>query len=140
MFNNHHKRKKTAHEIHPEDIAQLIFGSCLLAVPVAFTEEVWRIGETIQEFNVGIIFIFSLFIIAVATFHTGYKHVVVTLEDWGYWKKVLSSYVVIFATVTFLLVMIEKAPWQLHPIVAFKRSIILALPASLSAVTADLIR
>jgi len=139
MF-NHNKKRKTAHETHPEDIAQLIFGSCLLAVPVALTEEVWRIGESIKELNIAMILVFSLFIIAVATFHTGFRHVVVTLEDWWYWRKLISSYFIIFLTVTFLLLVIDKAPWTLEPLVAFKRTVIVALPASLGAVTMDLIK
>ncbi len=36
-------------ELHGEDIAQLVAGACVMAIPIAFTEEVWTLGSTLSS-------------------------------------------------------------------------------------------
>jgi len=51
-------------ELRPRDIFQIIVGSYLLAVPVAFTEEVWVLSEELPLRNIVYVAILSLFFIA----------------------------------------------------------------------------
>ena len=38
-------------EFRIEDLAQLVAGACVMALPVALTEEVWNLGGTISWFS-----------------------------------------------------------------------------------------
>lgn len=134
------KKGKFSHHIRLEDIAQLVFGSSILAVPVAYTEETWRIGSQLHSFNVFLIFLLSITLIAIAIFHTGYHAKHKKLNILKYSKRVFLTYIIIFITVAIFLTLIARAPWVLDPIVAAKRCIIISLPASISGVAADLIK
>ena len=48
-------------ELKPRDIFQIIVGSYLLAVPVAFTEEVWVLSEQLPLKNIVYVAFLSLF-------------------------------------------------------------------------------
>lgn len=39
-------------ELKPRDILQIIVGASILAVPIAFTEETWNLGEKLPLVNV----------------------------------------------------------------------------------------
>ena len=53
--------KKT---INTEDIVQVIVGSSALTVPVAFSEESWRLSETLPLLNVIVLIFLSLLFIS----------------------------------------------------------------------------
>ena len=51
--------KKT---INTEDIVQVIVGSSALTVPVAFSEESWRLSETLPLLNVIVLIFLSFYL------------------------------------------------------------------------------
>lgn len=51
-------------ELRPRDMLQIIVGASLLAIPVSFTEEVWRLGEELPNLNVIGLGIYSFLIIS----------------------------------------------------------------------------
>jgi len=118
-----------------KDILQVIIGATILAIPVGFTEETWRLGETLPTLNVSIIVLISLAFISMFTYYHYHNH------SRGYWgeftKRVLSTYVLSFLVVATLLTLIQKAPWSVEPLVAFNRAVLVTLPSSMSAVIAD---
>jgi uncharacterized membrane protein len=43
-----------------EDASQVAIGAFALAVPISFSEEAWKLGETLPLTNLGLIFILSV--------------------------------------------------------------------------------
>jgi uncharacterized membrane protein len=132
--------KKRSHHIHGEDVVQLIFGSLILGVPAAFTEEAWILGQSLHWYHYFAIFIMANTLIALMVFHTGYHKMHIKLFERLYFRRVFLSYVIICLTCTFLLILINQAPWLTEPVLALQRTIIVSLPASISGITADIIR
>lgn len=127
-------------EFYARDIIQIIVGASLLAIPVAFTEETWRLGETLPLANVIGISLMSIFFIAVFVYYNFYKKEHIH-EHWDeFLKRVLSTYVISLIVVALILSIIEKAPWSVDHLLAIKRVILVAFPASMSAAVADMIK
>jgi len=126
-------------EFRPRDLMQVIVGATLLAVPVAFTEETWRLGESLPIRNVLLLSGLSVLFIALFVYFNFYRfafrgHVI------QYVKRVASIYVFSLLVVGVLLTVIEQAPWASAPLLAAKRTLIVAFPASMSAAVSDALK
>ena len=51
-------------EFRLEDLGQLVAGACVMALPVALTEEVWNLGETLSIGRALLILGFSILVLA----------------------------------------------------------------------------
>ena len=134
-----HALKPLMVEFRPRDLMQVIVGASILAVPVAFTEETWRLGQTLPFRNVLILSAVSLLFIALFVYSNFYRfafkgHV---LE---YVKRVLSIYLFSLFVVGALLTVIQQAPWASNVVLAVKRVLIVAFPASMSAAVSDALK
>ena len=50
-------------EFHLKDLLQVIIGASILAIPVGFTEETWRLGENLPMINIiGLLLLSLLFV------------------------------------------------------------------------------
>jgi len=130
------------HKFLLKDMLQVIIGASILAVPVGFTEETWRLGSTLPTINIMGFLLLSIFFISTFTFYHYFRHnTTLTNHHWKeFWKRVLSTYVLSFFVVTALLILIDKAPWLTEPLVAFNRTIIVTFPSSMSAAVADTLK
>lgn len=127
-------------EFYPRDVLQVILGASILAIPVAFTEEAWRMGELLPLNKVLGIMGLSLFFIAVFVYYNFYRdgHF---REHWDqFLKRVISIYVIALMVVAVILTLIEQAPWSTDRLLAFKRIILVAFPASMSGAVADMLK
>ena len=134
-----HALKPLMVEFRPRDLMQVIVGASILAVPVAFTEETWRLGQTLPFRNVLILSAVSLMFIALFVYFNFYRfafkgHV---LE---YVKRVLSIYLFSSMVVGALLTVIQQAPWASNVVLAIKRVLIVTFPASMSAAVSDALK
>tara|TARA_Y100000034_G_scaffold75166_1_gene90298 strand:- start:8135 stop:8485 length:351 start_codon:yes stop_codon:yes gene_type:complete len=113
-----------------------MIGASILAVPIGFTEETWKLGETLPLFKVMGLLILSLFFISVFTYHHYYKH-----EKRSYWKRlvkrVFSTYILSFVVVAIILTLIERSFFAVDLLISIKRIIIVTFPSSMSAIIAD---
>ncbi len=117
------------------DILQIIVGATILAVPVSFTEETWSLGGLLPLTNIFLIMGVSILFLGSFTYHH-YKHGLNKhFLDFG--KRVLATYLFSFLVVALVLTLIQRAPWSVDFILAFKRTVIVSLPASMSAAVAD---
>jgi uncharacterized membrane protein len=123
-------------EFRPRDLMQVIVGAAILAVPVAFTEETWRLGETLPLRNVLILSAVSLLFIALFVYFNFYRFAFKG-HELEYGKRVASIYVFSLIVVGALLTVIQKAPWTTDTLLAVKRMLIVAFPASMSAAVSD---
>lgn len=126
-------------EFRLRDLMQVIVGASILAVPVAFTEETWKLGEKLPTANVVMLAGLSIIFIALFVFFNFYRftfrgHV---LE---YCKRVLAIYVFSIVVVGVLLTIIQKCPWEIDNVLAIKRILIVAFPASMSAAVSDALK
>lgn len=126
-------------EFYPRDVMQVIVGATILAIPVAFTEETWNLGEILPLNNVVLIMIMSLLFISAFVYYNYYKGQFKSHWD-EFIKRVLSTYIISFIVVGLLLFAIQKTPWTADWLLSFKRIVIVAFPASMSAAVADMIK
>ncbi len=126
-------------EFRPRDLFQIIVGASVLAIPVAFTEEAWELGIQLPLNNVLILGGLSLLIIACFVYFHTYRFNF-RGHEFNYVKRVFATYFVSLAVVGILLTIIEKCPWGLDNILAVKRIIIVAFPATMSAAISDTLK
>lgn len=126
-------------ELKPRDILQIIVGSTILGIPVGFTEEVWNLGVTLPNINVIMISIVSFSFISLFVYFNFYRFVI---KDHyiNYLKRIIATYLITILVIGTILTLIDKCPWDQNPAVAIKRIILVALPASMSAVVTDVIK
>lgn len=126
-------------ELHIKDIIQIIVGATLLAIPMAFTEETWQLGEKLPLLNIGLLAAISIFFIAIFVYANFYRYY---LKGYffEYIKRVLAIYIISLIVVGALMTVIQQCPWGIDNLLAIKRIIIVAFPASMSAVAADAIK
>ena len=126
-------------EFYPRDIVQVLIGATLLAVPVAFTEETWRLGETLPNISFFGLFILSMTFISIFVYYNYYRNKF--KEHWNeFVKRVMSTYIFSFLVVGLILFLIQKAPFQTDLLLALKRIVIVTFPASMSAAIADIVK
>jgi len=142
MENNKSKKdgKNIVNPIVPEfrlkDIVQLIVGASILAVPIGFTEETWKLGESLPMLNIFLLFILSAGFISLFIYHHYHRHF--PYNSWRVFsKRVFSTYLLSLIVVAIILGIIQRTPWLTEPLLAIKRIIIVAFPSSMSAVIAD---
>ncbi|MFH1501269.1 MAG: DUF2391 family protein [archaeon] len=126
-------------EFYPRDLMQVIIGATILAIPVAFTEETWNLGESLPLLNVFGLLILSLIFISSFVYYNFYRYDFKEHKD-EFIKRVFSIYIASFLVVTVILALIQRAPWNTDFILAFKRTAIVSFPASMSAAISDMIK
>ena len=126
-------------EFRPRDLMQVIVGASVLAVPVAFTEETWKLGEELALKNVLLLGGISLLFIAMFVYFNFYRFHLKN-HVFEYIKRVIATYFCSFILVGILLTIIQRCPWNTNSILAIKRIIIVAFPASMSASISDTIK
>jgi len=123
-------------EFRPRDLLQVIVGATILAIPLAYTEETWILGQKLPMLNVFILSFLSLVFISFFVYFNFYRF---NFKDhkFEYLKRVLSTYVCSLLVVGIILTIIQKCPWGTDNMTALKRIIIVAFPASMSATVSD---
>ncbi|MBT4136105.1 DUF2391 family protein [archaeon] len=117
------------------NILQAIIGAIVLAIPIGFTEETWKLGEMLPLWNVMLILLASLFFITLFAYRK-LSRTIPNFEWDDLVKRIFLTYIISFVIVAVLLSIIQKADWINDFILAFKRTVIVTLPASLSATIA----
>ncbi len=118
-----------------EDISQIVVGAAVMAVPIAFSEELWKFGETLPLLNILMLAILS---IGIQFFYTNFS--LFQGREESYFRiifRVLLNYILTFLTVGIILFLLNRLSFSSELLVGFKRVIILSFPASLGAVIVD---
>ena len=126
-------------EFRPRDLLQIIVGATILAIPLAFTEETWVLGEKLPISNVLLLALISILFISFFVYFNYYRFNF-TGHKIEYIKRVTSTYLCSLIVVGLILTIIQKCPWSTDIAVAMKRIIIVAFPASMSATISDIIK
>jgi len=132
----HHVIQPFQVELKFHDLFQIIVGASILVVPVAFTEEVWNLSQELPLKNLLILASISIFNIAAFVYFGFYQHHL--KEHIGeYLKRVLATYGLTLLVVAIFLSIIHRCPWGVDNLLAIKRIILVAFPASMSAALSD---
>ena len=115
---------------------QILVGSSMLAVPVAFTQEVWDLGQTLPVGNVVVLGLISISFIAIYVHFNFYRDLLAEYFR-SFLARVLLIYLLSLLVVGLLLTIIQAAPWGADFALALKRTIIVGFPSSMSAVVSD---
>jgi uncharacterized membrane protein len=126
-------------ELRLKDVIQIIVGATLLAIPMAFTEETWKLGNSLPNKNVAMLSFISIFFVAIFVYVHFYRYYLKGFV-FQYIKRVISIYFISLLVVGILMTIIQQCPWGMDNILAVKRIIIVSLPASMSAVATDAIK
>jgi uncharacterized membrane protein len=133
-----HHVKPLQLELSVKDMVQIIVGATILAIPMAFTEEVWDLGSALPWISVVLLALVSLLFSGMFIYLNSYQHHM-QLYRGEFFKRLISTYLFALVVVGLLLMIVDKAPWASDFSLALKRTIIGTLPASMSATVTDAI-
>jgi len=123
-------------KVHLRDLAEIIVGGLVLAFPVAVTEEVWNLSVELSFGRAILISCASLLIIA-GFVQTSYKHSLTASSQKELLTRVLTVYGVTMLIASSVLFAVDRLPLFTDTLVAVKRTIIVAFPASFAATVVD---
>jgi uncharacterized membrane protein len=107
-------------------------------LPVALTEEVWNLGETLSIGRALLILGFSILALAGFIWALFYGNRIGHFKS-HFLKRVVSAYLLTFSVSFLLLFLFDKAPLD-NLKVTLTRTILVAFPASFAATAVDFIR
>jgi uncharacterized membrane protein len=123
-------------EVRRRDIMQIIVGSSILAIPLAYTEESWNLGSELPISKIVLIGILSVLFVSFFVYYNFYRNLLKGYVS-QFVKRILLTYLLSLLMVGILLTLIEKCPWGIDNMLAIKRIILVGLPASMSATVTD---
>ena len=119
-----------------EDASQVLVGAFALAVPISFSEEAWRLGESLPMINLLMLLslsvIFLSFFAYQSVFQSRIRHRVSIFIF-----RVIIAYTIAAVVVALVLLCLDKLPLLTEPLVAIKRIIVITMPASMGAIVVD---
>ena len=119
-----------------EDISQISIGAFALAVPISFSEEAWKLGESLPLLNLSLIFSLSLIFIAFFAYQNVFQGKI-NNRITAFILRIIIAYFITGCVVALVLFSIDKFPLSIEPLVAIKRLIIISMPASMGAIVVD---
>ena len=123
-------------EFQFRDVAEIIVGACVLAIPVSFTEEVWELGSNLPLLNAIAISLLSGVFVAIFVYVKFYlgslrEHVA------KFMGRVVATYLITLVVAVVLLALLQKLPVVDDPATAVKRAFLVAFPGVFSATVVD---
>ncbi len=123
-------------ELKLQDLMEIMVGASILAVPVAFTEEVWNMGDDLHWYNVLLLNTVCLIFMGCFIYFKSYrKHL--NLYRVEFYKRVFATFLLSVLIVGLLLTIVGKCPWITDFDLALKRVLIGSFPAAMSATVTD---
>ncbi len=118
------------------DVAEIAVGAFIMAFPVAATEETWNLGA---ELSLGRVLVFAvtsvLFLALVIYVIHGHDRFPLTHK--AFVLRIVSTYGVTLLISALLLFGIDRLELFQDPLIALKRTIFVAFPASFAATVVD---
>lgn len=119
-----------------EDASQVAIGAFALAVPISFSEEAWKLGEILPLGN--LVLLFSLSVIFLSFF--AYENVFqgnIKYRIPVFISRIFIAYFIAAMVVALVLLSLDKFPLFSEPVLAFKRLVVITMPASMGAIIVD---
>lgn len=119
-----------------EDVSQIFVGAFALAVPISFSEEAWKLGETLPFTNLLMLFGLSVAFISFFTYENVFQRNIRSRVNVFVFRIVI-AYLMASLVVALVLLCLNKLPLLEDPITSLKRVIVIAMPASMGAIVVD---
>ncbi|MGB6328051.1 MAG: DUF2391 family protein [Halarcobacter sp.] len=119
-----------------EDASQITIGSFALAIPISFSEEAWRLSETLPLINLSSLLFLSICFLAFYTYQSIFQGNI-KYKLCAFVFRVFIAYLIAFLVVSLILFSIDKLPLLTDTIIAIKRVIVISMPASMGAIIVD---
>lgn len=119
-----------------EDASQIAVGAFALAVPIGYTEEAWRLGETLPLANLIFLFVLSLFFLALYTYHSVFGDNI-RARRIVFIARIIIAYTLTALVVALVLLSLNKLPLLEDPWLSLRRIIVITMPASMGAIVVD---
>ncbi|MDX2321013.1 MAG: DUF2391 family protein [Moritella sp.] len=119
-----------------EDASQIFVGAFALAVPIAFSEEAWKLGETLPTPNLLMLFTLSLIFLSLFTYESVFQRDIKS-RKLGFLLRIVIAYLITALVVALVLFCLNKLPLMTDPLVSLKRIIVITMPASMGAIIVD---
>ncbi|GLQ72924.1 DUF2391 family protein [Vibrio penaeicida] len=119
-----------------EDASQIFVGAFALAVPISFSEEAWRLGESLPSKNLTMLLFLSIIFLGIYTYENVFQRTVAQ-RKWVFCFRIVIAYLMTAFVVALVLFCIDKLPLLEEPLVAIKRIIVITMPASMGAIIVD---
>jgi len=119
-----------------EDASQIAIGAFALAVPISFSEEAWRLGESLPLINLLLIFVLSVSFLAFYAYESVFQGKIYYRIS-VFILRIVIAYLIAGFVVSLVLLSLDKFPLFSEPVFAIKRLIIITMPASMGAIVVD---
>lgn len=119
-----------------EDASQVTIGAFALAVPISFSEEAWRLGETLPFTNLLMVFVLSILFLGIFAYESVFQGNIKSRVPVFLWRIAI-AYTITAFVVALVLLSLNKFPLLTDTLVAFKRLIVISMPASMGAIIVD---
>ena len=119
-----------------EDAGQVTIGAFALAVPISFSEEAWNLGDTLPMINLLLVFILSISFLGLFTFGSVFQGNI-RYRVPVFIFRIVIAYLLAAFVVSLVLLSLNKFPIIDEPLLAFKRLILITMPASMGAIIVD---
>ena len=119
-----------------EDASQIFVGAFALAVPISFSEEAWRLGETLPTYNLLMLFTLSVVFLTLYTYESVFQKAIQT-RKMVFIARIIIAYLMTAMVVALILFCLDKLPLWSDPLVSLKRIIVISMPASMGAIIVD---
>lgn len=119
-----------------EDASQIAIGAFAMSMPIAFTQEAWRMAESLPTMNLAFLGLLSLLFLTLYTYYSLFQGDV-ERRIISYVVRIVTAYLITLVVVASVLFSLDKLPLITDTVVALKRIVIIAMPASLGAIIAD---
>ncbi|ELB2087397.1 MULTISPECIES: DUF2391 family protein [Vibrio diabolicus subgroup] len=119
-----------------EDASQVLVGAFALAVPISFSEEAWRLGESLPMENLLMLLSLSVIFLSFFAYQSVFQsHIKNRVSIFIF--RVVIAYLIAAVVVALVLFCLDKLPLMNEPLVAIKRVIVITMPASMGAIVVD---
>jgi len=119
-----------------EDASQVAIGAFALAVPISFSEEAWRLGETLPFSNLILVFVLSVLFLSLYAYESVFQ-ANIKYRIPVFLIRIVIAYLITALIVSLVLIALDKFPLLSEPVIALKRLILISMPASMGGIIAD---
>lgn len=119
-----------------EDASQVCVGAFALAVPISFSEEAWRLGETLPFANIIMLLSLSVLFLGVFSYQSVFQQNI-RARVFVFLFRIVIAYLLTAFVVFLVLLCLDKMPLLDDPITSIKRIIVITMPASMGAIVVD---
>jgi len=124
-------------EFRLRDVGQLLAGACMMGIPMALADEVWRLGEVLPPGRILFIALLSILVLALYIWGLFYGGHIAEFK-FDFFKRVTISYLATLGVSLLLLALFGEPGFDLS--LSIRTAVIVAFPSAFAASTVDYIR